>query len=321
MKIPPPYQITEEMHALIAKIEGYQFFLKTNLINDNLKIKIQRKSVLKSSLFSAKIEGNPLDENTFGAERSNEQLEVFNILDGYEYIQNNNIIFDRNLMLKLHEIVMTKISPDNGNYRTEQGAIFNEAGIAIYITPPPEKIAEYIDKLVDYVNQGEKHPLIAAFMAHLVFEKIHPFIDGNGRVGRLTIQAIFKTKNYYFPFCVPFEEYLENYKPDYYHHLENGFSKTNDYLIFMLQAFLSQLENLKNNIEIENSKKEQIYLPPRQEEILNIIRDHENVSFDFIKRRFIKIPERTLRYDLKKITDAGYVVKIGNTNKAIYRVK
>jgi len=69
------------------------------------------------------------------------------------------------------------------------------------------------------------------------------------------------------------------------------------------------------------SKKETFFLPLRQEEIFNIIKDHAVVSFDFIRRRFLKIPERTLRYDLKKLGDLGLIIKIGKTKGCIYRIK
>ncbi|OGF99694.1 hypothetical protein A3D78_06000 [Candidatus Gottesmanbacteria bacterium RIFCSPHIGHO2_02_FULL_39_14] len=72
---------------------------------------------------------------------------------------------------------------------------------------------------------------------------------------------------------------------------------------------------------IKRSQNEHIILPPRQEEILAIIKDHMNVSFDFIQRRFYKVPARTLRYDLKKLAEKGLVIKVGITRGSFYRAK
>jgi len=69
------------------------------------------------------------------------------------------------------------------------------------------------------------------------------------------------------------------------------------------------------------NKKEMILLPPRHEEILNIIKNHRLVSFDFIRRRFLKVPQRTLRYDLKRLVDKQLVVKIGKTKGSYYCLK
>ena len=95
----------------------------------------------------------------------------------------------------------------------------------------------------------------------------------------------------------------------------------NDYLLFMLGAFWQQTQTIKAQIEEELAKDQKVFLPPRQEEIYNIIRDHKVVSFDVIRRRFAKVPERTLRYDLKKLLDKGLIEKSGETRGRYYRVK
>ena len=144
-------------------------------------------------------------------------------------------------------------------------------------------------------------------------------MDGNGRVGRLLILSIILSKkgsNYFF---VPFEKELEKERESYYYHLDIGLKNTNEYLIFMLKMFLKSVEELK--ITIENENKKTIFLPPRQEEIYLIIKDHRLVSFNQIKRRFLKVPERTLRYDLKKLVEKGLIIKIGKTKGSYYREK
>ncbi len=62
-------------------------------------------------------------------------------------------------------------------------------------------------------------------------------------------------------------------------------------------------------------------LLPRRAEIFYLIRDHKLVNFDFIKRRFMRVNERTLRYDLKKLQDTGFIRKRGVTNGVHYEAK
>ena len=88
----------------------------------------------------------------------------------------------------------------------------------------------------------------------------------------------------------------------------------------MLNAVYQQITKLKNDIENEINQKTSIDLPPRQEEIFNILRDHQVVSFDFIKRRFLKVPDRTIRYDLKRLTDKQLIIKIGETRGSYYKI-
>lgn len=202
------------------------------------------------------------------------------------------------------------------------GAIFNKEGRVVYLPPPPEKVPILIDDFFVYINSDkEKFPLINSFIAHLIFERIHPFLDGNGRVGRLLILSVCQAKGFNFNIHIPFEEGLEKNREEYYYQLDQGLKNTNNYLLFMLKIFWRAMTELKKTIDQESSKTEKkIYLPPRQEEIFNIIKDHRVGSFNFIKRRFLTVPSRTLRYDLKKLIDNKLIIKIGRTRGSFYRI-
>jgi Fic family protein len=326
MKIPLDYSISEKMLELISKIEAERLYFSSLNLQGIIKENIQRVSLLKSSLFSARIEGSSLEISDFEFGNTTEEEkkeEIFNIVRATSYID-KNVKAGANLhdiILDLHAFVLKNISSDAGHIRTEISAIFNQAGVAVYIPPPPTQVKKLLDELIIYINSEEKFPLIVAFIAHLIFEKIHPFLDGNGRVGRLLISAILKLKNWDFSFAVPFEEYLDEHKDEYYFHLNNGLGNTNDYLEFMLEAFYQQIGKTKDQIGRETAREAHPFLPPRQEEILNIIKDQVVASFDMIHRRFMQIPPRTLRWDLKKLLDRGLIEKSGETRGRYYRIK
>lgn len=326
MVIPPPYTVTSEMIEIITQIESLFHFFSAYEIPLQTQEKIQRVSLLKSSLYSARIEGNPLTlENFQNTSNKIKQKEVENIILALKSIKNNmsnKIKFSNELLLELHKIVMKDLSQDAGYFRTEMNAIFNQFGVAVYIPPPPTKVRTLINELAMYIeDDNEKFPLVKAFIAHIVFEKIHPFLDGNGRVGRLLITTILQSKWKKASHLIPYEEYLDQNKDQYYYHLDKGLAKADDYLLFMLNGFLVQSEKTKEQMVIEMTKKDEILLPPRQEEIFNILKDHPMVTFDFIKRRFLKVPPRTLSYDLKRLIDLNLVVKIGKTRGSFYKAK
>jgi Fic family protein len=326
MKIPPNYTLTPEIIELITKIEAHRINFVSLKIPAQIKENIQKTSLLKSSLYSARIEGNPLELLDISFEKSNEinKLEIFNILESARFIETGikEKEVTKEMLLELHKRTLKGIDEGAGHFRTEQSAIFNQAGVAVYIPPSPLSISKFLDELLLYINGNkERFPLVKAFIAHLVFEKIHPFLDGNGRVGRLLISLILKAKGWDFTFTIPFEENLDENKSDYYFHLDEGLKNTNGYLSFMLNVFLNEIEKVKEQIEKNSSKKEQLFLPPRQEEILNIVKEHSIISFDMIRRRFLKVPERTLRYDLKKLLDKGIIEKTGETKGRYYRAR
>ncbi|MEK7633647.1 MAG: Fic family protein, partial [Patescibacteria group bacterium] len=318
MKIPPNYKITPGILNLVSKVDANLMYLSSLTIPKEIKQKIQRISLLKSSLFSARIEGNSATLETLNKSESNQEKnkEIFNILKANKFLEKtikNNFKITKKFIYDLHSMVMSGEPEKTKSFRHEMGAIFNQDGVAVYLSPPPTQINSLINQLIKYINSNiEKFPLICALVSHLVFEKIHPFVDGNGRVGRLLIFSILKAKNYGEGFLISFEKYLDENKSDYYYYLDQGFKNTEDYLIFMLNSFLKESEELKKQIESAQSGKESL-LPPRQEEIYLIIKEHKTVSFDNIRRRFLKVPERTLRYDLKKLADKGLIIKIGET--------
>jgi Fic family protein len=147
MQIPPKYTITPEMIELIAKIESYRMNFASLEIPSQIKENIQRKSLLKSSLYSARIEGNPLELSEVSFEKSKEinKLEIFNIIKASKFIENNIKIDNvtKEMLLKLHELVLKNLNPDAGFFRKEQSAIFNEAGVAVYMPPSPFAISKF----------------------------------------------------------------------------------------------------------------------------------------------------------------------------------
>ena len=326
MKIPPDYKITSEILNLISKVDTNLMYLSSLTIPKELKQKIQRISLLKSSLFSARIEGNPLTLEVISKSGNDQEknIEVFNILKANKFLEKtikSNFMITKKFIFDLHSLVMIGELGKTKSFRNEMGAIFNQAGVAVYLSPPPTQVNRLIDQLNNYINSNlEKFPLVCGAISHLIFEKIHPFIDGNGRVGRLLIFSILKAKGYGEGYLISFEKYLDENKSDYYYFLDQGLKSPEDYLVFMLTAFLKESEELKKQIETAQSGKATL-LPPRQEEIFLIIKEHKVVSFDNIRRRFLKVPERTLRYDLKKLVDKGLTVKIGETRGSYYKMK
>lgn len=328
MQVPPGFKITEKILILSSSIDAQCARLKNQRISKYLFDKLVHESLLKSSLFSAKIEGNRLEygEVTHLSTKQKEHIEVRNLIRALKYIK-NRVKPGQQITLKfiarLHAIAMSKLVSDIGAFRSQQNAIFNPEGFVIYMPPPPEEAKSQLKKTLKYLN-SEKHnkiPLIKACLAHLIFEKIHPFIDGNGRVGRLMIYAMLRVLKTDFPEIVSFEEKLSENKEDYYYHLENSFTVkfgTTEYLEFMLAIFDESLADLIDRVSKDSNVNQNLL--PRREEILDIIHDHKIVTVDFLKRRFQNLTERTLRNDLADLIKRNLIKKIGETRGAVYRI-
>lgn len=329
MKIPSTYALTSKSIYYLTQIEAQKAIFENTQIPKKVIENLTRQSLLKSSLYSAKIEGNKLvleeAENLQKLDPAlQERIEVENVLAAFSYIRSRSpkITIDVTLLLKLHSLVMKNLQPKNeiGKIRKEPIAIFNQAGIAIYLAPKASEVKKLLENLTKFINQESDILIpVKAFLSHFIFEKIHPFMDGNGRVGRLLVQTILAKGNYHFGFLLSFEEILNSRKAEYYDLLERN--QPGFFVEFMLEILLAKLEEIKKEIFSKSSFTAEDALLPRRREILNIIRDHGEISLDSVQRRFLKVPGRTLRYDLKSLEKAGYILKVGTTRGTLYKAK
>lgn len=309
-------------------IEKYLLELEAIKINfENLKSipeleeKIRRDSRLKSALYSARIEGNPLHPSQIIENESDDiyQVEVKNLHKAYNYIyqSESNKPLSIELIKDLHQKTMQNLSNMAGKFRQEPWAIFDQSGNAIHLAPPYFKVPELIQEYINYINNLSDHPIIVSAISQFIFEKIHPFADGNGRAGRLISAYILKQKNYHLRGLIHFEEYTDNHRQAYYYALEPSADMTE-----FIEYFLKSLATTAKNIlkQLQQPQSTESCLPFRRQEILNIITDHPNCSFDFLQRRFATVNPKTLHYDIKKLIDLNLVSKVGATRGALYRL-
>lgn len=323
MLIPPRYNLNHQLTLLLQKIEAAKEIIATIPLPSPIEQNIRRQSTLKSSLYSARIEGNELllEDVLTPSSQTQQKIEVFNTLKALNWIHRRA---RKDLTLpeicSLHQTVLQGLSTDAGKFRTQMNAIFNTAGIAIYMPPHHKKLPSLLGKLITYANSDkEKLIPIKACITHYVFEKIHPFIDGNGRVGRLVLQKVLHHGGYGMKGLLAIEEYLDQHRAAYYRALEEPEKDITDYLEFMLTALAESAEISKQLVVAKQQADTSDYLLPRRAEMLHIIQDHQLVNFDMLKRRFPKVNDRTLRYDLKKLQDDGLIIKLGATNGAYYK--
>jgi len=323
MKFPPIFTLTPTVKRLLYELDVLKAGYELHPVPAMQAINLRRASLLKSSLFSARIEGNPLELGDIDDIRPDKQnthtLEVSNLVLAYEQI--SGIVAGEltpDTFKKLHAVVLRDISGEAGHLRQEESAIYNQAGVGVYLTPSPQNIRTLLRVLCAYVNTTKDAPPVAAGVAHIWFEKIHPFLDGNGRVGRLVSSYILKKGGYDFSGLVPFEQYLDEHRDDYYYFLSRDRQDVTEFVEFYLTALLAQTK-ISLKIAYESGKPDKYaQLLPRRGEIMRLIEDHKFVTFDFLARRFRAVPVRTLHNDLAQLAKAGLVQKMGSTRGASY---
>ncbi len=306
------WEITDKSKQFLIELEAVKLAFEVLKLNPKREENLRKKSLLKSSVFSARIEG-------FQDTVVSPKLESQNLLRGYNLIHSKSspVTLTIKLIKELHEITLNSISFNAGKWRAEEWGIFNQAGVAVYKAPAHFNVPSLMADYIVFINEFTEHPGIRAAVAQFIFEKIHPFADGNGRVGRLiSAHALTKT-GYGFRGLAPFEEYIDEHREEYYMTLEPSHNITG-FIEFFLEAIIFQSKQSLMKINEQTADLPEDQLPPRQMEILQIIRDHPYCSFDFIQRRFIQIRPSTLRYDITQLTTTGFINKIRKTRGATY---
>lgn len=326
MKFPPTYIKTPHIEKLLYELDVVKAGYALNPVSAEQEFSLRRLSLLKSSLFSARIEGNPLDiSDVTDIEKNPKELhkiEVANLVYGYEHMTE---ILSPSVTIQslktLHSTVLAHISSDAGQLRYEDTAIFNQAGVAVYLPPAWQTIGSLLERLCMYINADPDPSPLKAAITHIWYEKIHPFVDGNGRVGRLLSAYTLSSSGYGFSGLVPFEQYLDEHRDSYYYFLGKDRQDVTEFVEFYLDALLKQATiSLKATRETQKSDS-YAHLLPRRAEIMRILEDHKIVTFDFLSRRFRAIPTRTLHNDLSQLSRAGLVQKMGSTRGVSYTIK
>lgn len=323
MRFPPTHNKTLLVEAHIFELEALKKAFSYLRVAPKTVLYLRRVSILKSALYSARIEGSPLQledvsHENLATAKTKRKLEVANIARGFSFLdKQSGQPFTIGFLKELHGVILSSLSGQAGRLRQEESAIFNQAGVAVYLAPAPQQIIPLIEKLLAYCHGGIDHPAVCAAVSHIWFEKIHPFLDGNGRVGRLLAQAILRKDGYDLGGIVPLEEYLDEHRDAYYSALSRDTGDVTEFVEFFLGALVHQAKKTleQATAPIASYRAE---LLPRRAEILDIIGDHKTMSFDGIARRFRAVSAGTIHYDLAYLVKHGYIKKLGSTRGAVY---
>lgn len=313
------YQNSPHLQQLLIEIAGNKKALGLIAPDPDKVRSLRHLSLLNSGLYSARIEGNPLTPASY-AQTTDQlaKLEVSNLTQALSSLFTHPSNLSLSLIRELHKQALSNLRADAGQFRSEMSAIYNSAGVAIYLTPPPEEIIPTLTQMVT-AYLASPHPLISAFIFHYQFEKLHPFVDGNGRVGRLILAHALFTHSYSLDGTVTLDEQIEARRAEYYDALATEQKDLTTYLEFMLECLLSAQNQALQTLATP-SLASLPTLSPRRAELLATITDHSPCSFDFLHRRFFSVKPSTLHYDLQQLVKAGHIRKLGTTRGALYNL-
>lgn len=315
----PPYEITSPILKLITSISEKIGEVNASLL-DRPSPKLRKQNKIKTIHSSLKIEGNTLTEEQITALLENKRvlgpkkdvLEVLNAIKVYENLEKYKPSNEKSF-LNAHKDLMEGLVEKPGTYRNQGVGIVKGSEVE-HLAPPFENVPFLMKDLFDYLKTSNDIELIKSCVFHYEMEFIHPFLDGNGRMGRLWQTLILMGKYPLFEF-LPFETLISKDQEKYYKALAESDKSGNstkfiEYMLSVIDISISQLLNFNNRTLGENERLE-YFIALNKIEFTR--KDYMNVFKD--------ISTATASRDLKKGVEFELFEKIGERNKTIYRLK
>ena len=281
----PPFEITPKIIDLISKIS--EKIGEINSLESSARhVELRRESRIKTIHSSLAIENNSLSleqitaiingKRVLGA--PNEIQEVKNAVQSYDLLLSLDSTKEKDL-LRAHALMMKDLVRNNGRYRSGGVGIFNGQNV-VHVAPPASSVPALMKDLFRWVKRADVHPLVKSCVFHYEFEFIHPFQDGNGRLGRLWQSAILKDWKKVFAW-IPVESLIKKNQAKYYRVLRacDATADSTAFVEFLLLLILKAAEEIVQN-EKRVTVKVTVKVTVNQKKILEAVKKNPHVTLD-----------------------------------------
>lgn len=313
----PPYNITPLILQLVSSISLKLGAVQARNLEKHSPL-LRKHNRIKTIHASLQIEGNTLTEEQITALIENKRVigpkkdikEVMNAVDVYKDLAQFRSV-DEHSFLRAHKILMEGLDTKPGKYRVSGVGIVKGSQVT-HLAPPADKVPGLMKNLFQYLKKSDELVLIKSCVFHYETEFIHPFSDGNGRMGRLW-QTLILMESYPVFEYLPFETLISKTQKKYYNTLSKA-DKTGkstgfiEYMLTLIDESLGQMLERRNNV-MTDSDRVDYYLSLHKTEFTR--KDYMEVFKD--------ISTATASRDLKNAVQQKKIVKKGTYNKARYR--
>lgn len=314
----PPYEITNRILLLYGQITEALGLCKSLLLVKP-EARLRKQNRIKTIHSSLAIEGNTLNiehvtaliENTRIVGPKKDILEVQNAIRAYEQLSE----FDPNSIndfLKAHKVLMDGLIESSGQFRKKQVGIIKGSEVQ-HVAPSYSMVPGLMSDLFNYIKKDSDIDIIKSCVFHYEMEFIHPFEDGNGRMGRFWQTLLLMKVNPIFEY-VPIEETIKNNQEQYYKTLADADNtgKSTIFIEFMLEAINQTLRKT-----IDESNPGNIDYQKRTEFAL------ENLDDWFDRKEYMKINKgistATASRDLKQLLEEKRIESSGEGRMTKYK--
>ena len=329
----PPFNITEKILHQIAEISEQVGSLNSRIENDLPSPMLRKKNQIRTIHSSLAIENNTLSlkqvtdiidgKHVLGA--PDEIQEVKNAIEAYRLMPQLDAFKEKD-MLKAHGLMMSQLVRNAGHYRQEGVGVFDGNGNCLHMAPPPDRVPELMGDLFHWVKTCKTHPLVYSCVFHYGFEFIHPFIDGNGRMGRYWQTMLLSRWKGIFSW-IPVETIVKEHQQEYYGVIAkcDAAGESTLFIEFMLQCLLEAMENYSEPEEEENTElHDKLHdkfpeLSAKAIEVLEVLNAHRGLNAAEIGQQ-LNLSERQVKTYITKLKQVGLLVRVGSNKTGYWKV-
>lgn len=313
----PPYDISPKILELISSISVKLGEVKANFLSKPSP-QLRKQNKIKTIHSSLSIEGNTLSQEQITAVLENKRVlgpqkditEVLNANKVYNSLKKLDP-YSVKSFLSAHKILMFDLLECPGKFRSKDIGINHGSKVA-HVAPQSENVPTLMNDLFNYLKKDKDLLLIKSCVFHYEIEFIHPFTDGNGRMGRLW-QTLILMQDYPVFEYIPFESIIKETQDKYYEALKtsDNAGKSTVFIEYMLDVIDKALEKTlqTKNINLTDIERIEYYLAQTSNEFTR--KDYMNV--------FKSISPATASRDLKKAAEMKLILKKGSKNKTVYK--
>lgn len=286
----PPYEITDEMLELVSSI--MENLGKLTGVNELEKLpRLRKVSRIKSIHSSLAIENNTLSieqvtdliegKRVLGPE--DDIKAVKNASEAYKELENINPYALEDL-LRVHGVMMNGLVAEAGQIRSGQVGVYNEKGKVVHLAPPADFARVQLSQLFNWIKEGSVNMLIKSSVFHYEFEFIHPFRDGNGRMGRLWQTALLASWKPIFAW-IPIESIIKDNQEEYYKaiSLSTSQGKSNIFILFMLECLNKAIDVL-----LDDTKNHYNHINNQVKALLEVIESYPQSATELMAKLNLK---------------------------------
>lgn len=346
----PNFSITNKILKYISTVEASREVIVNAPLVPAYEKKFREEAIIRTVHHGTHIEGNELNyteasqvlkgQPIVGRDRDiQEVINYRNVINYLDYVAEGEVSKGKvteSVVKKIHALAVEKLLPDTqcGVYRKTQVVVKNSVSGEVTFRPPgaievPYQMEEFLEWF-NGLNKDDVHPVLKAGVVHYELVRIHPFIDGNGRMARASATLSLFLDNYDIKKFFSLEEHYDRDAQRYYDALKSASTgELTVWLEYFTEGLAIELTRIKDKVQRlstdvrlkEKLGGKQVFLTERQIAIMEYIQRVGYLSNQGFTDLFPKISEDTILRDLKDLQQKGIIKKEGKTKASRYMLR